>query len=725
MARGRGRPRKDGSTRQQSKTSDQLDEVDTSNIIQENVKRIAATDAIQIVMDKYNLVQHDDDQADNENTEVHASDNNATNNHSEIVNGESSSKSSEHPSKASEECNHDLKQVVDPGVEEKLQCITLTSRNNKIRSEDKQSSESTPSTSNSGTPRSETPDVVNSVKSKNSSRRVKSGKVRRRIRTMSDLDSEDSEQSTDSPLKPKTYSEKENAAEELPTKPTLRSTRIPKKTKAEVKAEAKVVEEHKSPVEEEPLMPKGFLELHRKELVNNRDTADVKTDVKNEVNVVNLEMSAEDRLEVDKRIKEIKQLKENQYLCKKIINKQSKKMQCDCSLSKEEQQDGEKGCGDDCLNRLLYIECGKSCLLENNCSNKRFQNNQHADVEVFKTEWKGVGLRARSFIPKDTFIMEYVGEVLDTRLFKKRAKQYAKDNVQHFYFMALSKDQFVDATCKGNISRFINHSCDPNSETQKWTVNGELRVGFFTKRSINPGEEVSFDYKYERYGNVAQKCFCGSSQCRGWLGGEPGGDSGVEEMEEWSEDDEDDETEETTVKKEKKKRERKKKEKKPKKYEVDDTEEELEKLMVTGVKNKIQTLQLCRLMVRATRVSTRLKLADLLFEADQPCLRLFLDYQGLRILYSWMFELEWSVEELELKLRIESVLALLPVPHKTILVDSKVLQTVERWSRDCPKTAKDEGIESAPASRAASPGDNVKDDTNNDQSINMEVDTPR
>ena len=196
-------------------------------------------------------------------------------------------------------------------------------------------------------------------------------------------------------------------------------------------------------------------------------------------------------------------------------------------------------------------------------------------------------------------------------------------------------------------------------------------------------------------------------------------------MEEWSEDDEDDETEETTVKKEKKKRERKKKEKKPKKYEVDDTEEELEKLMVTGVKNKIQTLQLCRLMVRATRVSTRLKLADLLFEADQPCLRLFLDYQGLRILYSWMFELEWSVEELELKLRIESVLALLPVPHKTILVDSKVLQTVERWSRDCPKTAKDEGIESAPASRAASPGDNVKDDTNNDQSINMEVDTPR
>ena len=208
---------------------------------------------------------------------------------------------------------------------------------------------------------------------------------------------------------------------------------------------------------------------------------------------------------------------------------------------------------------------------------------------------------------------------------------------------------------QGNISRFINHSCDPNAETQKWTVNGELRVGFFSKRAIQPGEEVSFDYKYERYGNVAQKCFCGSKQCRGWLGGEPESDSGVEEVEEWSEEDDDEEIEteavEAAKKEEKKKKEKKKREKKPKKIEVDDYEEAIDKLMVTGIRNKDQTVALCRLMVRATRVGARLKLADMLFEADHPCLRLFLDYQGLKILYSWMLELEWTVEELELKLR--------------------------------------------------------------------------
>lgn len=68
---------------------------------------------------------------------------------------------------------------------------------------------------------------------------------------------------------------------------------------------------------------------------------------------------------------------------------------------------------------------------------------------------------------RDTFIIEYVGEVLDPQKFRKRARKYSKDDVQHFYFMALSSDYFLDASEKGNVSRFINHSCDPNAETQK------------------------------------------------------------------------------------------------------------------------------------------------------------------------------------------------------------------------------------------------------------------
>ena len=35
------------------------------------------------------------------------------------------------------------------------------------------------------------------------------------------------------------------------------------------------------------------------------------------------------------------------------------------------------------------------------------------------------------------------------------------------------------------------------------------------------GDEITFDYKFERYGQEAQKCYCGASNCRGWLGGSP------------------------------------------------------------------------------------------------------------------------------------------------------------------------------------------------------------
>ena len=357
-----------------------------------------------------------------------------------------------------------------------------------------------------------------------------------------------------------------------------------------------------SPGEEMPLIPKGFME-QKKRLEEEKLAGE--GEVVKSIRV----MDADEKKEIEAKLKSFRKINENHYMCTRKVNKQSKKMQCDCTLTKEEMANGEKGCGDDCLNRLLFIECGKVCQLDTLCSNKRFQTMENAAIEVFKTEWKGFGIRALALLPRDTFLMEYVGEVLDTKQFRKRARQYAREEVQHFYFMALSKEFYVDATARGNISRFINHSCNPNSETQKWTVNGELRVGFFTTREVQAGEELTFDYKYERYGNIAQKCYCGSHNCRGWLGGEPkSSDSGIEEMEEWSSSEEEgvkDEEEEVKKAEEKKRRKKMKKPKKLKQFEEDEYEDEIEGLAVTGIRNKIQTVQLCRLMVRATRQSTR------------------------------------------------------------------------------------------------------------------------
>ena len=439
----------------------------------------------------------------------------------------------------------------------------------------------TPVVSESSTPstgsRSISPDNDNHNSSlANDTSTVVSRKSSRLRKPVGGLDSEDSQLSSD-------FSAKAGKG------------RIPRRKKDE-KGEVP------SPGEEMPLIPKGFME--QKKRLEEEKLAGEGEVVKN-IRV----MDADEKKEIEAKLKSFRKINENHYMCTRKVNKQSKKMQCDCTLTKEEMANGEKGCGDDCLNRLLFIECGKVCQLDSLCSNKRFQTMENAPIEVFKTEWKGFGIRALAPLPRDTFLMEYCGEVLDTKQFRKRARQYAREEVQHFYFMALSKEFYVDATARGNISRFINHSCNPNSETQKWTVNGELRVGFFTTREVQAGEELTFDYKYERYGNIAQKCYCGSSNCRGWLGGEPKStDSGIEEMEEWSSSEEEgvrDEEEEAKKAEEKKRRKKIKKPKKLKQFEEDEYEDEIEGLAVTGIRNKIQTVQLCRLMVRATRQSTR------------------------------------------------------------------------------------------------------------------------
>ena len=64
-------------------------------------------------------------------------------------------------------------------------------------------------------------------------------------------------------------------------------------------------------------------------------------------------------------------------------------------------------------------------------------------------------------------------------------------------------------------------------ETQKWTVGGELRIGFFSLRAIKAGEECTIDYQYrQHYGEKRRKCYCGSELCCGVLGGSAATTSG-------------------------------------------------------------------------------------------------------------------------------------------------------------------------------------------------------
>ncbi|KAI0128539.1 hypothetical protein BJ170DRAFT_333302 [Xylariales sp. AK1849] len=195
-------------------------------------------------------------------------------------------------------------------------------------------------------------------------------------------------------------------------------------------------------------------------------------------------------------------------------------LDCDCN---EEWRDGvNNACGDDsdCINRVTKMECvDRECNCGDGCQNQRFQRKQYAGVSVIKTEKKGFGLRANRDLQANDFIFEYIGEVINEPTFRRRMIQYDKEGIKHFYFMSLTKHEFVDATKKGNLGRFCNHSCNPNCYVDKWVVGSKLRMGIFASRKVQAGEELVFNYNVDRYGADPQPCYCGEPNCIGFIGG--------------------------------------------------------------------------------------------------------------------------------------------------------------------------------------------------------------
>ncbi|EEC73388.1 hypothetical protein OsI_07633 [Oryza sativa Indica Group] len=153
-----------------------------------------------------------------------------------------------------------------------------------------------------------------------------------------------------------------------------------------------------------------------------------------------------------------------------------------------------------------------------------FQRRTYAKLGKFHTGKKGYGLQLKEDVSEGRFLIEYVGEVLDITAYESRQRYYASKGQKHFYFMALNGGEVIDACTKGNLGRFINHSCSPNCRTEKWMVNGEVCIGIFAMRNIKKGEELTFDYNYVRVSGAApQKCFCGTAKCRGYIGGDISG----------------------------------------------------------------------------------------------------------------------------------------------------------------------------------------------------------
>ncbi|CAD6994051.1 unnamed protein product [Ceratitis capitata] len=183
----------------------------------------------------------------------------------------------------------------------------------------------------------------------------------------------------------------------------------------------------------------------------------------------------------------------------------------------------EDPCGpsSNCLNRVLYHECNpKLCPAGDRCQNQMFESRLSPRLDVVYLKERGFGLICREPINAGDFIIEYVGEIIDDNEFRQRMAQKSLDRDENFYFLSVEKDYIIDAGPKGNLARFMNHSCDPNCETQKWSVNGLNRIGLFAIKDIPADTELTFNYHWDDLlGNQKKLCLCGAAKCVGEIGG--------------------------------------------------------------------------------------------------------------------------------------------------------------------------------------------------------------
>jgi SET domain-containing protein len=115
------------------------------------------------------------------------------------------------------------------------------------------------------------------------------------------------------------------------------------------------------------------------------------------------------------------------------------------------------------------------------------------------------GCYTTAAIRKGTLVTEYTGH----RLTKKQADETYADSHITYLFGLGSGRIVIDGHA---MAMFINHSCDPNCETEE--IKG--RVWIKAIRDIAPGEEITYDYcLYDGDDGDPAICNCGTAKCRG------------------------------------------------------------------------------------------------------------------------------------------------------------------------------------------------------------------
>ena len=137
-------------------------------------------------------------------------------------------------------------------------------------------------------------------------------------------------------------------------------------------------------------------------------------------------------------------------------------------------------------------------------------------LELRTSEIQGTGAFATRNIKKGTRIIEYLGQRISWRTADKRYDD-TRMGRHHTFLFTVDAKVVIDGAVHGNAARFLNHSCDGNCEA----IDDRKRIFIEARRNIKAGEELLYDYQYERTDEHTEAdetfyaCRCGAKACRG------------------------------------------------------------------------------------------------------------------------------------------------------------------------------------------------------------------
>lgn len=138
-------------------------------------------------------------------------------------------------------------------------------------------------------------------------------------------------------------------------------------------------------------------------------------------------------------------------------------------------------------------------------------------ISVRRSPIHGRGVFALRPIRRGSIVVEYKGERLDNE--EIDARYGAEKDTGHTMLFAVDDETTIDPNRRGNIARFINHSCAGNCRA----VEMEGRIYIEAVKPIRPGTELTYDYKIEMPKRTAKAiralfaCRCGAPRCRGTM----------------------------------------------------------------------------------------------------------------------------------------------------------------------------------------------------------------